>query len=73
MLLPRWQVFNFDQSPRYLLPVLPVVALAASRAADRWHDADARDAGVLVALAVAAAQNPARVSAIWSRCWNWAP
>jgi hypothetical protein len=33
VLLPRWQLFNFDLSPRYLLPVLPIVALAVSRVA----------------------------------------
>ncbi|MCB9714775.1 MAG: hypothetical protein H6712_12990 [Myxococcales bacterium] len=32
LVLPRWQVFNFDLSPRYLLPVLPFAALAVSRA-----------------------------------------
>jgi hypothetical protein len=31
VLLPRWRVFNFDLSPRYLLPVLPWLALAVSR------------------------------------------
>jgi hypothetical protein len=31
VLLPRWQVFNFDLSPRYLLPVLPPLALAVGR------------------------------------------
>ncbi len=33
VLLPRWRVFNFDLSPRYLLPVLPFVALAVGRVA----------------------------------------
>lgn len=32
VVLPRWQVFNFDLSPRYLLPILPFVALAVGRA-----------------------------------------
>ncbi len=32
VVLPAWQVFNFDQSPRYLLPVVPFVALALGRA-----------------------------------------
>ncbi len=31
VVLPAWRVFNFDQSPRYLLPVLPFVALALGR------------------------------------------
>lgn len=29
--MPRWRVFNFDLSPRYLLPVLPWFALATAR------------------------------------------
>ena len=33
VLLPRWRVFNFDLSPRYLLPVLPWLALASSAVA----------------------------------------
>jgi hypothetical protein len=33
VLLPRWRIFNFDLSPRYLLPVLPILALAVSRVA----------------------------------------
>jgi len=33
VLLPRWRLFNFDLSPRYLLPVLPWLALAVSRVA----------------------------------------
>jgi hypothetical protein len=36
VLLPMWRVFNFDQTPRYLLPVLPFVALAAGRVLDGW-------------------------------------
>lgn len=34
VVLPRWRVFNFDLSPRYLLPVLPALALAVGRLAD---------------------------------------
>lgn len=30
--MPRWRVFNFDLSPRYLLGVVPALALAASSA-----------------------------------------
>lgn len=33
VLLPRWRVFNFDLSPRYLLPVLPWLALSVGRVA----------------------------------------
>jgi hypothetical protein len=42
-LLPRWRVFNFDQSPRYLMPAVVAVALAVARGAGRrwtapgWH------------------------------------
>ncbi|MCX4241959.1 hypothetical protein [Paraliomyxa miuraensis] len=36
VLLPRWQLFNFDLSPRYLLPVLPFLALAVSRVVEQW-------------------------------------
>lgn len=35
IVLPRWRVFNFDQSPRYLLPLLPWVLLAVGRVVDR--------------------------------------
>jgi hypothetical protein len=35
LLLPRWRVFNFDLSPRYLLPILPFVALLLGRAYER--------------------------------------
>ncbi len=38
VVLPVWQVFNFDTSPRYLLPVVPFVALAVGRAAGGWID-----------------------------------
>ncbi len=34
VLLPQWRVFNFDLSPRYLLPVLPWLALAVGRVVD---------------------------------------
>lgn len=30
--MPRWRVFNFDLSPRYLLGVVPAIALGASSA-----------------------------------------
>jgi hypothetical protein len=44
VVLPMWRVFNFDQTPRYLLPVLPFVALAIGRVLDGWWsgDVDAR-------------------------------
>lgn len=38
VVLPVWQVFNFDTSPRYLLPIVPFVALAIGRAAGGWID-----------------------------------
>ncbi|MEM6293851.1 MAG: hypothetical protein AAGA54_21425 [Myxococcota bacterium] len=38
VVLPQWRVFNFDQSPRYLLPVVPFAALALSRAVGPWVD-----------------------------------
>ncbi len=38
IVLPMWQVFNFDQSPRYLLPVVPFVALAVGRVAGGFMD-----------------------------------
>lgn len=61
VLLPRWQLFNFDLSPRYLLPVLPVLALAVGRVAQQWGtDAQAASArrrvlglGVFAVLAIA--------------------
>jgi hypothetical protein len=37
VVLPRWQVFNFDQSPRYLLPMLPFVALLLGRVVEQWR------------------------------------
>ncbi|HET6585409.1 MAG TPA: hypothetical protein VFG69_18250 [Nannocystaceae bacterium] len=39
--MPRWRAFNFDLSPRYLLGVLPVVALAIGRAVETWDEHDA--------------------------------
>lgn len=33
VVLPAWRIFNFDQSPRYLLPVVPFIALAVGRIA----------------------------------------
>ena len=38
VLLPAWRIFNFDQSPRYLLPVVPFVALAVGRVAGGFMD-----------------------------------
>ena len=40
VVLPQWRVFNFDQSPRYLLPVVPFVALAVSRTVGSWLDGE---------------------------------
>lgn len=39
--MPRWRAFNFDLSPRYLLVVLPAIALAIGRAVDAWDERDA--------------------------------
>ena len=50
LLLPRWQVFNFDLSPRYLLPVLPFVALLVSRASERLGREGVRDTAWLVVI-----------------------
>jgi hypothetical protein len=52
--MPRVRVFNFDWSPRYLLAVLPAVALAIGRAVESWEDDEApwtRIAGEAAALA----------------------
>ena len=52
VLLPRWQVFNFDQSPRYLLPLLPVLALAVGRATERWRALSRLDTAALLGVAL---------------------
>ncbi|MEM6991354.1 MAG: hypothetical protein AAF721_12670 [Myxococcota bacterium] len=52
VVLPRWQVFNFDQSPRYLMPLLPIVALSIGRAVATWDQVTARRAVPLLATAV---------------------
>ncbi len=46
VVMPRWRVFNFDLSPRYLLPVLPVLALAAGRVAERMGAGDEDSSGL---------------------------
>lgn len=47
IVLPRWRFFNFDQSPRYLLPLLPWVLLAVGRVVDRLaHPASGPTRGV---------------------------
>jgi len=46
VLLPRWRVFNFDLSPRYLLPALPLVALAVSRVAMQLGDGEGSTSGL---------------------------
>lgn len=38
VVLPAWRVFNFDQSPLYLLPVVPFVALAVGRVVGGFMD-----------------------------------
>ena len=52
--LPMWRVFNFDQSPRYLLPVVPFVALAVGRVVEGWLAADAPRRAETPALALVA-------------------
>ncbi|MFO0631601.1 MAG: hypothetical protein U0168_01985 [Nannocystaceae bacterium] len=57
--LPRWRVFNFDLSPRYLLPVLPALALGIGWRMQALGAADSRAArvlelGVLLGATVAA-------------------
>lgn len=57
--LPRWRAFNFDLSPRYLLGVVPALALAGARAIEALAEpADARrrtwELAVLVGFAVLA-------------------
>ncbi len=54
VVLPMGRVFNFDQSPRYLLPVVPFVALAGGRVFDRWLQADAGGRAALAGLVVVA-------------------
>lgn len=51
VLMPMAQVFNFDQTPRYFLPVLPFLALGGARAVERWTDATPERIGSTVALA----------------------
>src|SRR5690606_34273185 len=36
VVMPLVQAFNFDQTPRYFLPVLPFVALLGARAVETW-------------------------------------
>lgn len=69
--LPRWRVFNFDLSPRYLLPVLPVLALAIGRATQGWGARAGvawRTSALLVAaaLAIAAHRTGATLAAAWA-------
>ncbi|MBX7080142.1 MAG: hypothetical protein K1X88_13180 [Nannocystaceae bacterium] len=45
--LPRWRVFNFDLSPRYLLPVLPALALGIGWRAQALGETDSRAARLL--------------------------
>lgn len=60
VLLPRWQVFNFDQSPRYLLPVLPFVALAVARVAEAgWEGGRWAGAWLVVAAGLSIAAHRA--------------
>jgi hypothetical protein len=54
VLLPRWQVFNFDLSPRYLLPVLPLVALAVGRVAQHLGTGPAAPSGLQLGVGLGA-------------------
>ena len=56
VVLPAWRVFNFDQSPRYLLPIVPFAALAIGRAVGGWlEETDEPGGFALPLLAVIAA------------------
>lgn len=56
--LPLWRIANFGFVPRYSLPVLPLLALLAARAVERWRRPDLR----LEALDLAA---PGLLLALW--------
>jgi hypothetical protein len=51
--LPALGLFNFDSSPRYLLPCLPLLALALARGLEGWPQG--QDHGRSATLALAAA------------------
>ena len=51
--LPRFEAFNFDYSPRYLLLALPVLALLAARATDGLVDGEPPSWAELPAFALA--------------------
>lgn len=61
LVLPRYQVFNFDLSPRYVLPVLPFVALAIGRALEGLGPGDEAVGGLRRALGLGAAAGLALV------------
>jgi len=42
MLLPAWQIANFAFVPRYMMVVVPVIALAVGRSIEAWRDGEAR-------------------------------
>lgn len=54
VLLPRWRLFNFDLSPRYLLPVLPWLALAVGRVAMHMGGDEAAASGLRRGVGLAA-------------------
>ncbi|MEX1364131.1 MAG: hypothetical protein AB1Z98_13470 [Nannocystaceae bacterium] len=54
VVLPRWQVFNFDLSPRYLLPALPFVALAIGRVSEALGPDDDAASGLRRGLGLGA-------------------
>ncbi|MCB9702842.1 MAG: hypothetical protein H6711_13180 [Myxococcales bacterium] len=53
--LPAIGLFNFDSSPRYLLPALPFAALAIGPVIDGWREGGARERATTLALAIALA------------------
>ncbi|MCB9570236.1 MAG: hypothetical protein H6710_24000 [Myxococcales bacterium] len=54
-LLPAIGLFNFDSSPRYLLPALPFAALAIGPVIDGWREGGAGERATTLALAIALA------------------
>lgn len=69
VVMPRWQIFNFDQSPRYLLPVLPMAALAIGRVTEAgWEGGRVTTAWLLglAAVVLVARHGGAPASTPWA-------